>query len=70
MSFCVCVVLEAVRVVHVIICKCVLQRGVALIYCCRSKEAIGAGGRGNSGAAGALLWELIRGVTYHSSSLL
>ena len=25
-----CVVLEAVRVVHVIICKCIVQRGVAL----------------------------------------
>ena len=28
---CMCVVLEAVRVVHVIICKCVVQRGVASI---------------------------------------
>ena len=26
-----CVVLEAVRVVHVIICKCVMQRGVAVV---------------------------------------
>ena len=26
-----CVVLEEVRVVHVIICKCVVQRGVALL---------------------------------------
>ena len=27
-----CVVLEAVRVVHVIICKCVVQRGVAVVH--------------------------------------
>ena len=32
-----CVVLEAVRVVHVIICKCVVQRGVACHRpCCKS----------------------------------
>ena len=30
-----CVVLEAVRVVHVIICKCVVQRGVAVVFLTR-----------------------------------
>ena len=29
-----CVVLEAVGVVHIIICKCVVQKGVAVFHVC------------------------------------